>query len=135
MSDSRAPTQAAAPKVSVVIPIYNCAPTLGAIRSVSGWLFIIVHRLCLRMAKAAVAPVLPFEVSPRASMREASDEDLRIDLARAIESLPEKYRIVLLLRDVEELTVAEIAGRLGTTREAVKARLHRARRLVREFLA
>ncbi len=38
----------------------------------------------------------------------------------AIESLPEHYREVVLLRNVEELTINEIASRLGRTREAVK---------------
>ena len=60
--------------------------------------------------------------------------ELSIDLARAIESLPEHYREVVLLRDVEELTINEIAERLGRTREAVKGNLHRARLLLREYL-
>jgi DNA-directed RNA polymerase specialized sigma24 family protein len=41
---------------------------------------------------------------------------------------------VLLLRDLEDLTIWEIAGRLGVTREAAKSRLRRARALVREYL-
>jgi RNA polymerase sigma-70 factor (ECF subfamily) len=44
------------------------------------------------------------------------------------------YREVLLLRDAEELTIEEIAEHLAITRLAVKARLHRARVLVREYL-
>ena len=47
---------------------------------------------------------------------------------------PEHYREVVLLRDVEELTINEIAERLGRTREAVKGNLHRARLLLREYL-
>ena len=39
-----------------------------------------------------------------------------------------------MLRDVEELTINEIAERLGRTREAVKGNLHRARLLLREYL-
>jgi len=38
------------------------------------------------------------------------------------------------LRDVEESTIDEIAATLALTREAVKARLHRARLMVREYL-
>ena len=60
--------------------------------------------------------------------------DLRIDVANAIQSLPDHYRQVVLLRDVKELTINEIAQRLGLTREAAKARLHRARQLIREYL-
>jgi RNA polymerase sigma factor (sigma-70 family) len=60
--------------------------------------------------------------------------ELSIDLARAFESLPDHYREVVLLRDVEELTINEIAERLGRSREAVKGNLHRARLLLREYL-
>ena len=51
-----------------------------------------------------------------------------------MESLPAHYREVLLLRDLEGLTVNEICAQLGLTREAAKARLHRARALAREYL-
>ncbi|RTM09708.1 MAG: isoprenylcysteine carboxyl methyltransferase [Hyphomicrobiales bacterium] len=50
---------------------------------------------------------------------------MRLNLTRAIESLPEHYRQIVLLRDVEELTINEIAQSLS--REAVKGRRHRAR--------
>ena len=61
-------------------------------------------------------------------------EDLRIDLSRAIQSLPDHYREVILLRDIEELSIDEIAGALALTRESVKARIHRARLMIREYL-
>jgi RNA polymerase sigma factor (sigma-70 family) len=61
-------------------------------------------------------------------------EDIRIDLSRAIQSLPDHYREVILLRDIEELSIDEIAGVLGLTRESVKARIHRARLMIREYL-
>jgi DNA-directed RNA polymerase specialized sigma24 family protein len=41
---------------------------------------------------------------------------------------------VILLRDIEELSIDEIAGVLVLTRESVKARIHRARLMVREYL-
>ena len=63
-----------------------------------------------------------------------SDNDLRIDLAAALESLPAHYLEVVLLRDFEELTIAEIAERLGEQPGAIKSRLHRARELVREYM-
>jgi RNA polymerase sigma-70 factor (ECF subfamily) len=62
-------------------------------------------------------------------------EDLRLDVVRAIESLPPTYREVILLRDLQEMTIGEIATALGLTREATKSRLHRARSMVREFLS
>ena len=59
-------------------------------------------------------------------------DELRIDLVNASSRF--RRPIVLLLRDLEDLTIGEIAGRLGVTREAAKSRLRRARTLVREYL-
>lgn len=57
------------------------------------------------------------------------------DLVRAkINELPEQYRTVLILRDIEELSSQEAAEALGTTENAVKTRLHRARQALRELL-
>jgi RNA polymerase sigma factor (sigma-70 family) len=60
--------------------------------------------------------------------------DLRIELIAALESLPEHYLHIILLRDFEELTIKEIATRLNDNIPAIKSRLHRARTLVREYL-
>jgi RNA polymerase sigma factor (sigma-70 family) len=55
-------------------------------------------------------------------------------LGAAIARPPEKYRGVILLRDLEDLSVSETAVRLGLTTSAVKARLRRARQKVAGFL-
>lgn len=57
--------------------------------------------------------------------------EMRDVLERAIGELPEDYRVVLVLRDVEGLTNEEVARALGLTVAAVKSRLHRARLFVR----
>jgi RNA polymerase sigma-70 factor (ECF subfamily) len=57
-------------------------------------------------------------------------------LVRAyIDQLPESYRLVLLLRDIEELDTAETARHLNCTEGNVKTRLHRARQALRTLLA
>ena len=55
-------------------------------------------------------------------------------LERALEQLPEHYRALLVLRDVEELSNEEVAERLGESVSSVKSRLHRARMALREIL-
>ncbi len=55
-------------------------------------------------------------------------------LDRAISDLPENYRSVILLRDVEELSTLETAQVLDLTGDVVKTRLHRARLAVRQKL-
>lgn len=61
--------------------------------------------------------------------------ELRSALERGISQLPEEYRIVLLLRDVEGVTNEEVADALGLSVAAVKSRLHRARLALRPQLA
>jgi RNA polymerase sigma-70 factor, ECF subfamily len=51
-----------------------------------------------------------------------------------IERLPENYRVVLKLRDIEELSTQEVAGMLAMTPTAVKVRLHRARQALSTLL-
>jgi RNA polymerase sigma-70 factor (ECF subfamily) len=55
-------------------------------------------------------------------------------LDAALARLPEHYRAVLVLRDVEELSNEEVAETVGDTVPAVKTRLHRARMALRELL-
>jgi RNA polymerase sigma-70 factor, ECF subfamily len=52
----------------------------------------------------------------------------------AIAMLPDQYREVLVLRDIEEKDTAEAAALLGTTSNVVKVRLHRARQALRTLL-
>lgn len=55
-------------------------------------------------------------------------------LSDAIEALPESYRNVLLLRDIEDLDTEETARAMGISPGAVKTRLHRARQALRGLL-
>ncbi len=64
----------------------------------------------------------------------ASNAELKALLEASVESLPQAYRIVFVLREVEGLNTAETAECLGVTEETVKTRLHRGRALLREEL-
>ncbi len=61
-------------------------------------------------------------------------QETRLAVRRAIDQLPETYRTVLLLRDIEELDTGETAKVLEITTNAVKVRLHRARQALRTLL-
>ena len=56
-------------------------------------------------------------------------------LQKAIASLPELYREVLVLRDVQEFNIAETASALGVSEGVVKTRLLRARLMMQKILA
>src|SRR5713101_6597235 len=62
-------------------------------------------------------------------------KELRVALIKALNSLPEKYRIVLVLRDVQQLSIAETSQALGLSEANVKTRLSRARLQMRDALA
>jgi RNA polymerase sigma-70 factor (ECF subfamily) len=64
----------------------------------------------------------------------AAGGELRALLEEAIDTLPESYRVVFVMRDVEELDTRETAECLELSEEAVRVRLHRARKALREWL-
>jgi RNA polymerase sigma-70 factor, ECF subfamily len=63
---------------------------------------------------------------------------IRVELAQTLQSamdrLPDTYRVVFMLREVEQLSTAETAESLGLSEEAVKTRLHRSRAMLRRDL-
>jgi RNA polymerase sigma-70 factor (ECF subfamily) len=61
--------------------------------------------------------------------------ELRNALTKSLDSLPEKYRTILILRDVNHLSITETAQILGLSEANVKTRLSRARLQMREALA
>ncbi len=76
-----------------------------------------------------------------ASMRALRDPEeealrpiLRAELARAVDELPDEFRIALVLCDVEELSYKEIADAMGTPIGTVMSRIHRARKLLKARL-
>ena len=120
--------------VQETLLLYRRLGTLRAVTSFSAWLFAVARRACLRLLRrsAGMADTPADDAEMRLAHR--APEDIRIDLSRAIQSLPDHYREVILLRDIEELSIDEIAGVLALTRESVKARIHRARLMIREYL-
>jgi RNA polymerase sigma-70 factor, ECF subfamily len=76
-------------------------------------------------------PLVRAAGDPEAS---AARADVRRVLEHAIDELPEAFRLVFVLREIEQLSVDETAGHLGIPPETVKTRLHRARRLLRKAL-
>jgi RNA polymerase sigma-70 factor, ECF subfamily len=67
--------------------------------------------------------------------RLAASGELRRLLEAAVDALPEEFRTVFVLREVEGLSTAETAASLAIRPETVKTRLHRARRLLQERLS
>lgn len=110
---------------------------IGSLRvpeSFASWMFRIVKRECNRLKRGLrmlTGDAISEDILP---LKHFEPVDLRHDVAAALQSLPIHYREIILLRDIEGLSIQEIASRLAITPEATKSRLHRARVLAREYL-
>jgi RNA polymerase sigma-70 factor (ECF subfamily) len=104
------------------------------------WLHRVCVNVCLSRRAGLARDLARVADDERAAAHEAPAaaridlEHLRLDLEQAIERLPDGARAVFVLRDVEGLTHAEIAERLGVTTGTSKSQLHRARLLLRGML-
>lgn len=113
--------------------VYQRIGTLRTVTSFSAWMFAIVQRECNRLWRRMTGQAeLPPDDHPAFVHR--PEPELREDLIAAVHSLPDRYREVIVLRDIEEFSIGEIAVELRLTREAVKGRIHRARLMIREYL-
>ena len=66
--------------------------------------------------------------------QQASNSEIRRLLEEAVEKLPDAYRTIFMLRDVEDMSTSDAADVLEITEDNVKVRLHRARALLRKSL-
>jgi RNA polymerase sigma factor (sigma-70 family) len=122
---------------AVFLVLVRRAASLGQPELVAGWL----HGVALRVARRAraertkrhereapmVEPVAPVPPDDVGDLRRVLDEEL--------ERLPDKYRLPILLCDLEGLTLAEAARQLGWPKGTVAARLSRGRELLRRRLS
>ncbi len=119
--------------------------TLRAREAATTWLFRIATHACLdhlrqRARRPRPDPEIDLdevevESSEPPSLQAALErEEMSACVQRFLERLPDNYRSVLILSDLEELTGNEIAEALGVPLTSVKMRLHRARRLLQADL-
>lgn len=105
--------------------------------AVGTWLHRILVNVCLeRLRRAARRPVVALDEPPPAEFGDdpLERDELRAQVRAGIDRLPDDYRTILILRDIEEYDTDETAAALGISRGAVKTRLHRARQALRTVL-
>ena len=133
-----------------LISAWKSIDTFEGTSSLYTWLHRIAVNACLARLRTARSksevsiadadrPVsLAFEGLPSAWSHSGPSLEQRLAMRRAIQKalnlIPEDLRIVLLLRDVEELSSHEVSERLGIADTAVRQRLHRARTAMAEVL-
>ena len=134
------------------IKAFESLKTLKEPKALKSWLYRVASNACLmKRRKGKFEPqrelsledLMPkdadsaaFEVPDDA---DAPDDSMARNETRravhdAIRSLPPHYRVVLLLRDIEQLSTREVSGALDLPETTVKMRLHRARLGVRKYL-
>ena len=86
-----------------------------------------------RMERGQIVP-FPTKFGSEDPAVAATRGQIRHLIEHAIDDLPEPFRIVFVMRDIEECSVEETASSLDIRAETVKTRLHRARRLLRSAL-
>lgn len=113
-------------------------------RAFSTWLLAVTAHHCIdrlrrrRMQEVSLEGLPPWRWVPADTVdpqRAAEDTDRADYIAQLLATLPDDYRLVVVLRYWHDLGYAEIADILGDTESAVKSRLHRARRQLAADLA
>ena len=134
------------------VSVFKSIGTFASNAQLSTWLHrIVINRSLMKLRSQRRHPeediekYLPrfledgHQAEPGAAWPEGADsmierKEVRALVRDSIDRLPETYRVVLLLRDLEELSTEEAAEALGVTPNAIKIRLHRARQALRAIL-
>ncbi len=102
-----------------------------------GWLYRVAANLSLdrlRARRPSDPDALEVQTVPAEQGRALGDEDLRRSVEAALQLLPERQRLALVLCHYEEMTMAEAGGIMGISAEAVESLLARGRRALRKSL-
>jgi len=137
------------------INIFKGLPDFDARSTLKTWMHrIVVNQALMELRKkrrrqeSSIDDLLPrfdgngcrIEEQPRLQQEAQTPENLMLTsdesntVLRCIGELPESYRIVLMLRDIEELSTSETAQATGLSETNVKVRLHRARAALKKLL-
>lgn len=131
--------------IEALLKAYRHLDQLQDSRAFRAWLAKIASRICWQLRKRELLMPLMQLSSLEEEGREISAHepsvDVQMELAQmkalllaAITNLPDPFRAVYEMRDLQNLPGDEVAHRLGISIAAMKSRLHRARALIREQL-
>lgn len=100
--------------------------------AISSWMFRILKRECNRLRRGW--RILTNEAMDETILPVVTPElnELRVEISRAMATMPEHYREILIMRDIEGMSLDEIALHLQMQLAATKSRLHRARSAIRQ---
>ena len=103
--------------------------------SLTTWLHrVAVRAAMLRLRRERFLETVPLEWAARKTFSDMERPVTRVDLERALNKIPDEYRVVIWLKVVEGWSHAEIAETLGIAENTSYQRVHRARRMLRAIL-
>jgi RNA polymerase sigma-70 factor (ECF subfamily) len=128
-----------------LVKAYRHLSQLRDSRAFRAWLAQIARRVCWQLKqREALQPVLQLSMiedegreipsSERPLEQQIALQEMSSLLHEAVDKLGDEYRSVYVWRDLEDVPAKEVAKRLGISIAAVKSRLHRARKSVRNTL-
>lgn len=118
----------------VVLKLWTMRNRLDEYRSVEALALVITRRLCINKLRKVTVPLQDWtrqDVETDSSPEDdliSHEEEARID--RLMAELPDAQQAVLRMKHIDGMEVAEIAGVIGSTEEAVRQNLSRARRRI-----
>jgi RNA polymerase sigma-70 factor (ECF subfamily) len=138
-----------------LLKVFENGEQLREPEKIRSWVFRIAKNACLmKRRKSTFAPARELSLDEFMPSKQGDGDRVRMEIAdwsalpegkalqsemrelleKAIRELPEAYRSVILLRDIEELSTQETAQILEVSTDVVKTRLHRARLAIRQKL-
>jgi RNA polymerase sigma factor (sigma-70 family) len=105
--------------------------------SFSTWLtrILINESLLWKKKRKRVVEGVDTEADHKTPLKELMNKELKAVLEKAVSSLPEKYRTIFVMREVEDMSVKETMDVLSLTEANVKVRLNRAKDMLRDTLS
>jgi RNA polymerase sigma-70 factor, ECF subfamily len=126
----------------IFLRAYTKLATYDRSRKFSTWLFSIASNYCIDLLRRRRATLVDLDDvafglpdDAPGPERDALAAEQRAAIARAVNHLPDNYRLVTVLRYYHDLSYDEIEAATGLTEATVKTRLHRARRQLETLLA
>lgn len=130
----------------ILLKVYQALPSFRVESEFGTWLYRIAvnhvkdhlrkssRRRTVSLDQVGEGPVA-VDGGAESRIEEREEENRRREVFRMLETLPEKYRMILTLRDVEGLSYEEVARTLGIAPGTVDSRLHRARKMLRKKMS
>jgi len=128
----------------VFLRMHRKLHTVDPERSLGPWLYTVTLNVCRGIGRSRVrSRLVPMEEFVRLAAvdpapgpeRQFSGREAEHQLRAGLRELPEKERAALLLREVEDLTTAEVAKLLGSSETTVRSQISNARMKLRKFFA